>query len=671
MKNFRYLSMVLAAGAFLVSACVDNDYENIVPKGSPTIQATTVSSAEMGDSIDVNVRCGDAEGINLSTLKAEMCYGGEPVNAVTVRTKTPGDYTIRLHVPFLRFVPNGTAQVRLTLQNVTTRSTVEYVDLPVTRPHFKDLQFVTSDSVAYPMTEGDDYTYSCPVKVGENAFKGFFQTADGRYKFGWADDDVAENGSGFLSFQSNKTGEVTVSFNSCDFSYGPRETLSVQPLQFRNADGQDTYTGTLVQGMLYRFTGDEAVQADSWYYDSDYFTRRPDGTYVFNALTGVYTVKAVFEENGFRIFAGDAKAPAKLNADGTGAIWIIGANVFGKPNYSHAQSWWTDTDHALCMAPVADKVYQVTLTVGKQLKAGTSSEFKFFGQAGWGTEFKASGNYALTTDNPWFYIREKDGNVFLKDGVTLRNGETYKFTIDLTQGTAHGVLRVEKTDVPTLRFENADGKNIFTGLLVQGNVYDFAGDAAVKGDDWYYDPDFFIRNADGSYTFNAVTGIYSVKAVFEQNGFRIHAMDGDAPAKLNADGTGAIWIIGDAIYGKPTFAGAQGWWTDTDHALCMAQVRPKVHQVTFTVGKQLKGGSTVNFKFFGQAGWGTEFKGTAADYYLTTTNPTFLVGTGTGGHDNGNIYLQEGLTLVDGETYVLTIDCSKGVSPATLTVQKK
>ncbi|WP_306302585.1 DUF5121 domain-containing protein [Segatella baroniae] len=82
-----------------------------------------------------------------------------------------------------------------------------------------------------------------------------------------------------------------------------------------------------------------------------------------------------------------------------------------------------------------------------------------------------------------------------------------------------------------------------------------------------------------------------------------------------------------------------GWWTDTDHALCLAPVKPKVHQVTLTVGKQLKAGKSVNFKFFGQAGWGTEFKGKDHDHLLTTDNPTFLIGNGTGGHDNGNIYL--------------------------------
>lgn len=671
MKTIRYISVVLVLLSFLVTSCQDFNYENLTGKGNPTIKATTVSSAQMGDSIDVKVNCSDTEGYDLSTLKAEMCYSGEPVNAVTIRTKTPGDYTVRLHVPFIRFIPNGTAQVRLTLQNVTTRTVTQDIDIAVTRPHFNNLQFVTSDGVVYPMTEGSDYTYTCVTPITDNAFKGNFQTADGKYKFGWGDNDVAENGNGFLSFQSNKTGYVTVNFNSRDFTYGPQEVLLIQPLQFRNSDGMNIYTGTLTQGSLYKFIGDAQVQSDSWYYDPDFFTRNADGTFTFTALTGTYTIKAVFEENGFRIFAVNGKDPATLNADGTGAVWIIGGDMFGKPTFAHAQGWWTDTDHALCMAPVADKVYQVTFTIGKQLKPGTNVDFKFFGQAGWGTEFKASGDHAISADNPWFYVNAADGNIHLKDGVVLKSGETYKFTLDLTKGVANGKVNVEKTDVPTLNFENADGKNIFTGTLIQGNIYEFVGDAAVKSADWYYDPDFFTRNSDGSYTFNAITGTYNIKAVFAQNGFRIYPTNGADPAKLNADGTGAIWLIGDAIFGKPNYSNAQSWSTDTDHALSLAPIKPKVYQMTLTVGKQLKAGNSVNFKFFGQAGWGTEFKGKAADHYLTTTNTTFLIGDGTGGHDDGNIYLQDGLQLTDGETYVFTIDCSKGMAPATLSVQKK
>ena len=37
-----------------------------------------------------------------------------------------------------------------------------------------------------------------------------------------------------------------------------------------------------------------------------------------------------------------------------------------------------------------------------------------------------------------------NGNIFLKDGVTLNDGDTFVFTIDLTGGIGNGVLIVEK-----------------------------------------------------------------------------------------------------------------------------------------------------------------------------------------------------------------------------------
>ena len=672
MKTIKYFSAILMAlFVWGMSSCKDFDYHDIDAKGTPVVKATAPGKAEMGDSIDIVVNCADAEGYDLSTLTAELCYGDEAVTTVSVRTPTPGDYRLRLHVPFLRFVPNGTAQVRLTLQNVTTRKTVENVDLQVERPHFADLQFVTADGDKVAMAEGDDYTYACLLDIADNAFKGYFQTADGKHRFGWADNDVAENGQGYLSLQSNKLGKVTVTFNTRDFTFAPQEELNIQPLEFRNAAGRDTYTGTLTKGMSYKFVGDDAVQRLDWLYDTDFFTRNPDGTYLFNAITGTYTIKAVFAQQGFRIYAGDGKNPTKLNADGTGAVWIIGGDMFGKPTYAAAHSWWTGVDDNVCMAPVADKVYQATLTVGRQIDPGKNFDFKFFGQPGWGTEFKAGGDHALTTDNPWFAIDPGSGNVKLKDGVTLKKGQTFRFTVDLTQGCDKGVLKVEKSDDPTIEITQANAT--YTGRFVQGHFYQIAGDAALSAADWFYDSDFFIKNQDGSYIFKAVTGNYTVKAVWAQKGFRIHRMDeaGEKPAALADDGTGAIWIIGDAVYGKPTTADAQGWWTDTDHALCMTPVKPKVHQVTLTVGKQLKAGKSVNFKFFGQAGWGTEFKGKDHDHLLTTDNPTFLIGNGTGGHDNGNIYLADGAELVEGDTYVFTIDCSKGMKPATLTVVKK
>ena len=84
-----------------------------------------------------------------------------------------------------------------------------------------------------------------------------------------------------------------------------------------------------------------------------------------------------------------------LNGDGTGALWIIGNEGVNKPTWDAVNhGWWTGVDSDVCLTPIKAKVYQVTLTVGKQLRA-TDVNFKFFGQANWGIEFKGKDNSHL------------------------------------------------------------------------------------------------------------------------------------------------------------------------------------------------------------------------------------------------------------------------------------
>ena len=53
----------------------------------------------------------------------------------------------------------------------------------------------------------------------------------------------------------------------------------------------------------------------------------------------------------------------------------------------------------------------------------------------------------------------------------------------------------------------------------------------------------------------------------------------------------------------------------------------------------------------------------------------FAIGDGVteyaAGHDNGNVYLKNGVTLKDGDTYVLTVDLTKGTQNAVLRSVKK
>lgn len=219
----------------------------------------------------------------------------------------------------------------------------------------------------------------------------------------------------------------------------------------------------------------------------------------------------------------------------------------------------------------------------------------------------------------------------------------------------------------------SDDANVYelTTTLQQGSNYQAAGSDVFSTDGFYYDPDFFTKNADGTFQFKALSGSYKVVLDLSESCFRVMAMNGSEPATLQADGTGAVWAIGSDGLHKPFYSmiEGEGWWTDTDHDICLAQVSDKVYQMTLTVGSQLKA-SDVNFKFFGQPGWNPELKGSSSTYHISTESTLFGIGTGSDGHDDGNVYLKDGVTLTAGDTYVFTVDLTKGVGNAVLKVSR-
>ena len=149
--------------------------------------------------------------------------------------------------------------------------------------------------------------------------------------------------------------------------------------------------------------------------------------------------------------------------------------------------------------------------------------------------------------------------------------------------------------------------------------------------------------------------------------FRVEALSGDSPATLQADGSGAIWVIGDNV-GKPSLSNVVGW--NTDNALCMAPTGNKRYQITLTAGETVNAAS-INFKFFHQKGWGGEFSNAT----LSTASNVVFVGDGAtndyqgNNRDAGNLGLQQPLDA--GATYVFVVDVSAGNDAAVLTVTKK
>ena len=450
MKHLKYYIMALLTLPFMAS-CNDDAYNAPIPTGNPIMSHTVPTEAVwMGDEVEIKVNCKDEGGIALSTLKANLLFSGQSVDETTVRTKKEGDYTVKLKVPYAQYVPDGQVNVQLTLQNVSTKANTETLSLNIKRPHFTNLQFITSEGEKYDMTETGDFQYQTVLPTSKKSFKGYFATKDGKFSFGSSTGTTIDLGeSGNFNFTSTSTSNVIVTFDGKNYTAGPTEVLPVTIIDFSDSDAGKAWIGDINQGATCNFTINGADLPVDWYYDTDWFNKEEDGSYTFKAITGRYNIQADFTHKSFRIWAMNGNEPMILNADGTGAIWIIGNEGINKPTWSAVNhGWWTGTDSDICLTPIKDKVYQITLTVGKQLRA-SDVNFKFFGQPNWGTEFQGKdGDYVLTTDSDIFGVGDgnghDNGNLYLQDGVILQDGDTYVLTIDLTAGTSAGVLKVEK-----------------------------------------------------------------------------------------------------------------------------------------------------------------------------------------------------------------------------------
>ena len=301
------------------------------------------------------------------------------------------------------------------------------------------------------------------------------------------------------------------------------------------------------------------------------------------------------------------------------------------------------------MTEKSDFVYQAVLPSSKKTFKGyfatKDGKFVFGSSTGKDISLGETGNFNFTSED-------------MSDVVVTFDAKNY------TAGPT------DVLPVTILDFADSDAGKTWVGDIKQGATCNLTINGNNLPDDWYYDSDWFQKEEDGSYTFKAITGRYTIQADFTHKSFRIWTMNGSEPMKLNGDGTGALWIIGNEGVNKPTWEAVNhGWWTGVDSDVCLTPIKDKVYQVTLTVGKQLRA-TDVNFKFFGQAAWGIEFKGKDNSHIISTESEVFGIGDGNG-HDNGNVYLKDGVELKDVETYVLTVDLTAGVDKAVLKVEKK
>ncbi|MGQ1948480.1 DUF5125 domain-containing protein [Geofilum sp. OHC36d9] len=423
----------------LFSACSDEDETT----GQPQLTVSGIpDNAFFGDSIAFSASVMDEEGIPLSTLKARLYFGEEMVSETVIRTKNEGEYAGKIFVPFMKNIPDGTASLKFVIQNIKFATKEQVFDLPLQRPNFAYLQLVSEDQ-EYQMEKIGDYTYGVtaefPQKIKAVIKAPAFGERGNDIVFGWSEGIITQSSETTIPFSNSVAGNYTISFNTLNYEAAPFITLKFAGTEMAMIDDNNyKIEQELTQGQIINIEG--FGDTENWWIDTDYLQKNEDGTFTFLPISGKYRVTANFEYQYFifEVMSGDDTAT--LQDDGTGALWIIGENI-GKPSLDNTTGW--DTNKALCLAPIAEKVYQITVVGGETIDL-TSINFKFFHQKNWGGEYT---NAELTTESDLVFIGDgtngrDSGNLGIVDGKTFESNKTYVFTVDISAGKTNAVLTV-------------------------------------------------------------------------------------------------------------------------------------------------------------------------------------------------------------------------------------
>ncbi|MEI2275484.1 DUF5125 domain-containing protein [Sphingobacterium sp. ML3W] len=439
----RYLINILLGTIAVVSSC-KKDEKYVYQIGDPKIELkSAISAAHFGDSLVFNVRVSDSE-VALSTLKAQLYFTDDKVTETTIRTKENGDYSGKIYVPFLKDIPDGKATIKFVLQNISQKKTEQSFDIDLSRPDFPYLTLVT-ESKSYRMERTGRNQYAAKENFPFSV-KGYIQAPKvgeqgNSMNFGWVNNAITLGSTLDIPFSNSTSGVYSIALNTLTYQASPFIiAYAIDGTVFSRLD--DTHFRAelnMTKGNSVTIDGIEDLK--DWWIDPDFFSQSVDGAISFKGITGKYRVTADFTLKYFVVEAMAGNDLAKLQEDGTGAVWIIGEGV-GKPKVSSNQVGW-NTDKALCLAPLGNKKYQITLRAGESINTDNIN-FKFFHQKGWGGEF---GGTDVTTSSDLVFVGDgkngrDSGNLGVKTGKMLETGKTYTFTLDLTAGNKKAVLTV-------------------------------------------------------------------------------------------------------------------------------------------------------------------------------------------------------------------------------------
>lgn len=449
----------LAACLIFNSSCNDknDEYDDV---GSSTILAVDApNSAYMGDSITVNFKVESGGGIPLSTSKVQLLYGDETVSERLILTGSNGSYTGRVLVPFIKNIPDGTALLRIRVQNARYANDVKETDIEVSRPNYSYLLLKTEEGKEYRMNPvaGKPYLYAVTSdfkseqtayivapKYGENGNEIPFGNLDGKIMNG-----VETN----IEFTADTDGEYEITFNTLTFEGTPFIKFALNDNEFNKKDDNHWFVDMeLKQGQEVQITGLKSDYVNYWI-DPTYFSIKKNTNrkmLVFRAMDGKYKVTVNKSLKYFNVEQMSGVELSTFNSStGEGALWLLGGGGIGKPSFfANGVNWdpYNSEDKPLCVPQIATGKYQVILEAGRNINP-EEVNFKYFGQKGWGFEMTSA---FVTSSSPYIRVNpgpSDSGNIFSGE-KNFEKGKFYIVNLELPSDfpSSPGVVTIEEID---------------------------------------------------------------------------------------------------------------------------------------------------------------------------------------------------------------------------------
>ena len=438
LTNYLYILSLIC----LFSCEEEKEYNYQV--GNPTITLNnSFTNALFGDSLQFNVDLQDND-IPLSTLKVELYFTDDKVSETIIRTKQNGTYNGKIFIPFLKNIPNGTATLKFILQNISQKISVKEIDLPLSRPNFPYLELITN-STTYKLQKVEDNKYAITQNLPYSV-NGYIQAPKvGTYgnimNFGWVNNEIQLGSTADIPFSYSSSTVYTINFNTLTYEASPFIVAYAVNGTIFSRINDNVYRADINLNKGDEIKIDGIADFSDWWIDNDFFKIDQNKKITSNVIDGKYRITANFTHKYLIVEAMSGNNLASLNSDGTGAVWIIGDGI-GKPNVSSNHVGW-NTDKALCMAPIGNKRYQITVT-GKVTAYTDYINFKFFHQKGWGGEF--THNQLSSTSDIIFVGNGSNGrdsgNLGLLPSKLLEENKSYVLTVDLSEGNSKAKLTV-------------------------------------------------------------------------------------------------------------------------------------------------------------------------------------------------------------------------------------